>query len=233
VRRTSAPLAFGLAIVIAVCAGVVAPGATAAARTTKPRRVPVLLVHGFNGAPSGWHAMTTALERAGWPAASIDAMSYDSTASNTTIAEQVAAEVAALRARTGAPRVDVVSHSMGAISTRWYVERLGGAAAVDTWVSLGGVNGGTLWAYGCYLLASCRDMVPTSSVLADLDRSFPPPGITRFAAWWSPCDEIIVPADHARLPGARNTETACIGHTALRTDPTVLRQVVALLRRHH
>ncbi len=190
-----------MAVVIAVLVGTFTPGAAARARTPKTSRVPVLLVHGFNGSPSGWQAMTAALERAGWPAGSIDAMSYDSSASNTTIAAQVAAEVDALRARTGAARVDVVSHSMGAISTRWYVERLGGAAVVDTWVSLGGVNGGTVWAYGCYVLPSCRDMVPTSSVLADLGRDFPPSGSTRFAAWWSPCDEIIMPADNATSAG--------------------------------
>jgi triacylglycerol lipase len=176
--------------------------------------------------------MIGTLERAGWPAGSITAMSYDSSRSNEEIARQVADEVARLRARTGAARVDLVSHSMGALSTRWYLEQLGGTASVDTWVSLGGVNQGTVWAYGCYLLASCRDMVPTSSMLADLDRRFPPVGATRFAAWWSPCDEIIVPPSSARLPGARNHETRCIDHTALRTDPTVLHQVVGLLRHH-
>jgi triacylglycerol lipase len=50
-------------------------------------------------------------------------------------------------------------------------------------------------------------------------------------AWWSPCDEVIVPVENARLPGARNVETACIGHTAMRSDPGVVAQVVDFLRR--
>jgi triacylglycerol lipase len=234
VRRS--PVALGLVVAIV---GVVLAFATASpfstagsksrARTTA--RVPVLLVHGFNGSPSGWGAMIATLERAGWPVASVTAMSYDSTLSNEDIAYQVAQEVARLRARTGATRVDVVSHSMGALSTRWYLEHLGGTSAVDTWVSLGGVNQGTIWAYGCFVLAPCRDMVPTSPMLAELERRFPPAGATRFAAWWSPCDELIVPTDSARLPGARNHETDCIDHTALRSDPTVLGEVVALLRK--
>ena len=54
---------------------------------------------------------------------------------------------------------------MGAISSRYWLERLGGAAHVDAWVSLAGVNEGTVWAYGCYVLTPCQEMVPTSSVL--------------------------------------------------------------------
>ena len=210
--------------------------ASAAARPAHQRAAPrtpdpVLLVHGFNGSGSGWQAMVAALVRAGWPPDSVDAMDYDSSLSNKEIARQVGAEVAALKARTGAKRVDVVTHSMGAISTRWYLERMGGAAEVGAWASLGGVNGGTIWAYACYVLAPCREMVPTSSVLDDLARRFPLAGRTHFVAWWSPCDEVIVPVENARLPGARNVETGCIGHTAMRSDPTVVAQVVDFLRR--
>lgn len=190
---------------------------------------PVLLVHGFNGSAANWTAMVAALEQAGWRADQIDAMSYDSSESNRQIAREIAGEVAALKARTGAARVDVVSHSMGAISTRWFIERLGGAASVDQWASLAGVNRGTMLAYGCYLLAPCREMVPSSSVLDALAAHFPPPGATRYATWWSPCDEAVVPPANAELPGAHNTETACLGHSALKSDPAVLAQVVAWL----
>lgn len=186
---------------------------------------PVLLVHGFNGSGAGWHAMTAYLRGQGYAADEIDAISYDSDASNVDVAHQIAREVVALRARTGADRVDVVSHSMGAISSRYYLERLGGAAHVDAWVSLAGVNEGTVWAYGCYPLTPCREMVPSSSLLHRLNDSFHPDGPTRFGAWWSPCDEAIVPHDHAELGGAHNVETACLGHSELKTDPTVLAQV--------
>ena len=173
--------------------------------------------------------MTAYLRGQGYGADEIDAISYDSDASNVDTARQIAREVTALRARTGAERVDVVSHSMGAISSRYYLERLGGAAHVDAWVSLAGVNEGTVWAYGCYALTPCREMVPSSPLLDGLNDSFHPDGPTRYGAWWSPCDEAIVPRDHAELSGAHNVETTCLGHSQLKTDPTVLAQVAYFL----
>ncbi len=203
-----------------------APASARQSQATGAAHDPVLLVHGFNGSGSNWTALVRALERAGWRADEIDAMSYDSSKSNRAIAQQVADEVATLKARTGASRVDVVSHSMGAISTRWFLEHLGGTASVDAWASLAGVNEGTVWAYGCYLLTPCKEMVPSSTLLEDLARHRSTSGTTRFATWWSPCDEAVVPPTNAKLPGARNTETACLGHSALKSDPAVLGQLI-------
>jgi triacylglycerol esterase/lipase EstA (alpha/beta hydrolase family) len=213
------PLAAVMAIAVAT------PAASARPRTVARHHDPVLLVHGFNGSGAGWHAMAAYLRTQGYHADEIDAMSYDSGASNVDTARRIAEEAAALRARTGAERIDVVSHSMGAISSRYYVERLGGAAHVDAWVSLAGVNEGTVWAYGCYPLTPCREMVPSSSVLRRLAGAFRPAGPTRYGAWWSPCDEAIVPRANAELSGAQNVETACLGHSELKSDPTVLAQV--------
>lgn len=225
-RRTFACI---LALAVLPVSLAAKPASPTRARTAPSGRDPVLLVHGFNGSGANWTALVGALERAGWRADEIDAMSYDSSESNKQIAHEIADEVAVLKARTGAARVDLVSHSMGAISTRWYLERLGGTASVDAWVSLAGVNRGTVWAYGCYVLTPCKEMTPSSALLDELAARFPPPGTTRYAAWWSPCDEAIVPQSNAKLPGARNTETSCLGHSALRSDPGVLAQVVAWL----
>jgi triacylglycerol esterase/lipase EstA (alpha/beta hydrolase family) len=212
--------------------------AIAAARTKGPgvRRLdPVLLVHGFRGSSHGWHALIATLEAKGYRASEITAIDYGNDESNIDIAHDIARAAAALRASTGASRIDVVSHSMGAISSRYYLERLGGAAHVDAWVSLAGVNEGTVWAYGCYVLTQCREMVPTSSVLSELNDDFHAPSATtssattRYGAWWSPCDEAIIPRSNAELPGAHNVETACLDHTDVRTDPHVLAQVAQFL----
>jgi len=223
-----------LPVALAATALVVAVGPMAASARPRPaprRPDPVLLVHGFQGSASRWHAMSAFLQARGYRSSEIDALDYDSDASNVDTAHRIAREVAALRPRTGASRVDVVSHSMGAISSRYYLERMGGAAHVDAWVSLAGVNEGTLWAYGCYPLTPCREMVPTSSVLHRLDDAFHPTATTRYGAWWSPCDQAIVPRANAELAGAHNVETSCLGHSALKTDPVVLAQVARFLAR--
>jgi len=234
VRRLVAVLSLVLAVT--VCAAGAAAGAGAAPRHPltaaggrAPTHDPVLLVHGFDGSGASWHTMVARLRAAGYRADEIDAMSYASTISNVAVAHRIAGEVTRLLARTGARRVDVVSHSMGAISSRYYLEDLGGAAHVDAWVSLAGVNRGTIWAYGCYAIAPCREMVPTSSLLAKLNTRFPPAGTTRYGVWWSPCDDAVVPRVYAELPGATNTETACLGHSAITSDPTVLSQVLRFL----
>ena len=214
---------------VAALLGVVAPAARATPARAALEHEPVLLVHGFGGSGSGWRAMVTSLRAAGWPADAVDAMTYDSHRSNVEIADVIAREAAALRARTGATAIDVVSHSMGAIASRYYLERLGGAAHVDAWVSLAGVNRGTWLAYGCYALAPCREMAPSSSLLDQLNAQFPPAGRTRYATWWSPCDRDILPTSNAKLPGATNHETTCLGHSALKSDPTVLREVERFL----
>jgi triacylglycerol lipase len=222
-----------VALVVAIVGALATPALAARARRApraSARPDPVLLVHGFRGSSSGWHALEASLRDRGFRDTEIDAIDYDSDASNVDVARQIAREADALRARTGAARIDVVTHSMGAISSRYWLERLGGAAHVDAWVSLAGVNEGTVWAYGCYVLTPCQEMVPTSSVLRGLDDRFRATGATRYGAWWSPCDEAIVPRANAELAGARNVETACLGHTEMRTDPRVLAQVVEFLR---
>jgi triacylglycerol lipase len=220
-----------LAAVLALVGAVASPAVATRREHASARPDPVLLVHGFGGSSTGWHTLEASLHGQGYRHSEIDAIDYDRDASNVDIARQIAREADVLRARTGASRIDVVTHSMGAISSRYWLERLGGAAHVDAWVSLAGVNEGTVWAYGCYVLTQCREMVPTSSVLDRLNDGFrATAGATRYGAWWSPCDDAIVPRSNAELPGAHNVETACLGHSEMRTDPQVLAQVVQFLR---
>jgi triacylglycerol lipase len=200
----------------------------AAANSARRHHDPVLLVHGFHGSGASWRALVARLRSVGYRPGEIDAMTYDSDASNVETAHRIAREAERLRARTGASHIDVVSHSMGAISSRYYLDHLGGAAVVDAYVSLAGVNEGTLWAYGCYPLAPCREMVPGSPLLRGLDDAAAP-ATTRYAAWWSPCDTAILPHANAELPGARNTETRCLGHSEVKSDPTVLDGVLRFL----
>jgi triacylglycerol lipase len=237
-RRSRISLTIAVVVVTIVLSGLAVTARSATAdgsshHAHRVRRDPVLLVHGFDGSAKSWRTMEARLRAAGYRVDQIDAISYDSEASTVSAAHVIARAVDELQARTGAARVDLVSHSLGAIASRYYVEQLGGDAHVDAWVSLAGVNDGTVWAYGCILLASCRDMVPGSSVLDTLARDFRADGAVRFATWWSPCDPVIVPSGAATIPGAQNTETACLGHSDLKSDATVFGQVARFVGQRH
>jgi triacylglycerol lipase len=105
------------------------------------------------------------------------------------------------------------------------------AGEVDAFVSLAGANRGTNWAVGCAVLVSCREMVPGSPLPRRLSPEVRSDLPTRLAAWGSPCDPAIIPHANAELPGARNTETGCIGHSDLKTDARVASQVLRFIAR--
>jgi triacylglycerol lipase len=135
-----------------------------------------------------------------------------------------------LKASTGATQVDVVTHSMGGLSSRYYLKNLGGTSVVDEWVSLGGPNHGTNTAWACYLFsAGCRDMVGGSSFLNNLNAGDETPGAVRYGTFWSSCDEVINPDSSTLLSGATNTGVGCLGHSALLSNTGVFNQVRAFV----
>jgi triacylglycerol lipase len=205
------------ALALAIFAAAFAAGPVSGAAA----REPILFVHGWSGAAWNWDVMIDRFRADGYTSAELHAFSYNSAQSNATTAQEVAAEAEGLRARTGADRVDVVAHSMGSLSSRYYLKNLGGTARVDEWVSIGGPNHGTYTAAGCSLLVSCRQMLPGSSFLDALNSGDETPGTVRYGTFWSPCDEIINPDTSVILSGATNTRTGCIGHVSLLASPSV------------
>ncbi|MFJ4776461.1 esterase/lipase family protein [Streptomyces sp. NPDC088762] len=192
--------------------------------TFGPTSNPILFVHGYNSSGSYWNAMADEFRADGWPSTHLRQWSYDTRQSNATTAQQIATEVDRLLAATGATKVDVITHSMGGLSSRYYAKNLGGSQKIDAWVSLGGPNHGTDWANGCYD-ASCVEMRIGSTFLGALNSGDETPGNPRYATWWSPCDAVINPDSSVALSGATNTKTACLSHNALGSDPTVYGQV--------
>ncbi|MEU7279976.1 triacylglycerol lipase [Streptomyces sp. NPDC045431] len=201
-----------------------APADATATATATATRHPVLFVHGYNSSGSYWNTMADRFRADGWPSTHLRQWSYDWRQSNATTAQEVAAQVDRLLAETGASRVDVVTHSMGGLSSRHYTKELGGSGKTDAWVSLGGPNHGTDAAESCYD-TSCTEMRIGSAFLTALNSGDETPEGVRHATWWSPCDGFINPDSTVALSGAANTRTACLGHNALGTDPVVYRQV--------
>ena len=110
---------------IAVLAGVVAAGAAVApAAQATPKHDPVVFVHGIDARGADWDTMKSRFLADGYREDELLASDYDSSRSNADTAEQLGRFVDRARARTGAAKVDVVAHSMGALSSRHWMESL-------------------------------------------------------------------------------------------------------------
>ncbi|HVD59439.1 MAG TPA: triacylglycerol lipase [Gemmatimonadaceae bacterium] len=185
---------------------------------------PIVFIHGFGSSGSIWSTLITRLQADGWTDSPMFAWSYDSNQSNATIAGQLATKIDSLLTASGAAKVDIIAHSMGGLSARYYAKNLGGSDKIDAFVSLASPNHGTTVANICPII-SCVEMRPNSAFLNALNAVDETPGNPRYATWWTPCDQTVTPPESVILAGAVNTETACISHSDLWGDPNVYPQV--------
>jgi triacylglycerol esterase/lipase EstA (alpha/beta hydrolase family) len=193
-------------------------------------RDPILFVHGWNSSASTWNTMVGRFAADGWTSAELNTWSYNTAQSNATTASQLATRVNAVLAATGTARLDLVSHSMGGLSTRYYVKNLSGGPKVDEFVSLAGPNHGTGTANLCFWNTSCFEMRPGSSFLNALNSGDETPSTPRYGTWWSPCDEVINPDTSTILSGAANTQTPCLSHSGVKDSASVYAQVREFVR---
>jgi triacylglycerol lipase len=224
-----------LAVAGAALAGTVAFGASPASAAPKVSD-PVLFVHGFTGASSNWGAYlrTFAEDTDRYPADRLFTINYNSFAPNTYTAYQIQAKVRSILAETGAEKVDIVAHSMGAFGSRYYLKNLGGTAYVDDFVSLGGPNHGTTTTntVQCGFIPSCVEMRPGSAFLTALNEGDETPGDVDYATIRTPIDELVVPSASTELDGAQNrlVKDETVTHIGLLTDADTIERTYKLVR---
>ncbi|MBJ7348758.1 MAG: lipase [Thermoleophilaceae bacterium] len=219
-----------LTVISVIAAAAVMLPASALASTHDP----IIFVHGSPRTAADWDTMKARFAAAGWSASELNAISYDLFQSNDEIAAMIKTTVAqVLAANPGKTKVDLISHSMGGISSRAYVKLLGGAPMVDDFVSLAGANHGviTLAMSLCSLITQqCRDALPCSEILKRLNTGDETPGTVNYGTWWSPQDGTINPATSTILNGgATNTELPNVKHLDFLTDQNVFDQVRAFV----
>ena len=191
---------------------------------------PILLVHGYTSNASTWDTYRSWFSRDGYATA---AGSYDWTRSNRTTAVTIGSWVNSVRSYYGVSKIDLVGHSMGALNTRYYVKFLGGTTKIDDWMSIAGVNYGTVVANLCgggILGPSCADLAVGSDILDDLNAGDDTPGSVRYGAAWSWCDLVIVPQTNARIAGGSNRYVGCVGHNDMLQDSGTYRTVRDFVR---
>lgn len=214
-----------LSVLAAMCGLVLGPVQPANAATANQ---PILLVHGYDSSGATWDTMVANFKANGYADAELFPISYNTRQGNAVTARELVGVVEDIQAQTGWASIDIVTHSMGGLSSRYYLKNLGGTAEVDEWVSLGGPNHGTKTARFCFD-PSCKDMRPRSPFLTQLNSGDETPGGVRYGTWKSPCDLVINPDSSVPLTGATNIQTACLGHSDLQNNGVVFTQVLTFV----
>jgi triacylglycerol lipase len=195
---------------------------------------PVLLVHGIVDNRSIFVHLARVLRRRGHGI--VQAVNYSPMTALTgdirSAARDLGQHVERLCAVSGSDRVHVIGHSLGGLIARYYVQRLGGDARVDTLVTLGTPHRGSLIAHLLPPTLVPRQLQPGSDLLSELDE--PAPGCrTRFLAVWSRMDQLVIPQRNARLvhPDLQvsNVRLDHVGHMAMTIDPEVVHLVTCTL----
>lgn len=193
---------------------------------------PIVFVHGFTGSPSNWDNFVGRFTADGYTSSDFGFVSYGPYDSNVATASKVKAAVDALKASTGKSKVDIITHSMGGLSSRYYLKYLGGTSSVDEWVSIGGPNHGSTWAPVCVPIypIPCSQMIPGSPFLLKLNYGDETPGSVRYLTQTSVCDVIVVPSvTSTPLSGATNTVVGCLEHTDMNKQTVVYDGIRAFL----
>jgi triacylglycerol esterase/lipase EstA (alpha/beta hydrolase family) len=240
-RRLFMAVLAGLLLAAAAGLGAIALSRSGPVPAAAGGRVPVLLVHGYDGSPGSFSTLAPRLRADGHDVVLVSLPLRG----RGDLRESARALDAAVR-RTGAAQVDVVAHSAGGIVTRLWLTDLGGLARARHVVMLGTPNHGTTLAEQAGALGpescaeACAELVPGSSLLAGLNRgdetpAGPVPGLPTWTSIWTERDQVVTPAASASLEGALDLPVqgvcpdAATDHSGLTRDPLVLSLVTRAL----
>jgi triacylglycerol lipase len=241
-------LAAGVAVAAvagAIIAGVaaLAAGGGASASSSYPAQDkpgPVLLVPGYGGQTGSLDVLAARIRATGrraivlhLPGSGTGSLITDAGVLNTAVTRAL---------RGGAPSVDVVGYSAGGVVALLWAREDNGSHKARRVVTLGSPFHGTRLAAAAEGFvpgacpAACQQLVPGSPLLAQLDHT-PVPSRPRWLSLWTTDDQVVMPADSARLAGAINLpiQSVCPGHqvshTDLPTDPVVISLVLQAIGR--
>jgi len=220
---------------------IVGPQAPFVSMQADPGDDPLLLVHGYMDSRHApwWRRLRRRLAEAGYgervrtldhgptPMSSMESP-RDHAEGIGRVVERLAAEFDG--------QVDLLAHSMGGLSARWYVERMDGQRHVDDLVTLGTPHRGTSWAMFGAATPGGRAMIPGSSFLSALNDGSLARQVS-YTAVWSRADRVIHPSDSASLDpswfptllGARNVRLEDAGHMELVYDQDLIERYLEFL----
>jgi triacylglycerol lipase len=191
------------------------------------RGTPVLLVHGLYCSAAVWYTMAKRLRAAG--IAPVYSVTLEPSGTDIDhLAKQLAARIDAVCAVADAPRLTLITHSMGGLVARAYL-RQHGPARVARLVTLGAPHHGSRLAYFSFGQA-VRQMRPGSVWLALLNRTEAAASPVPVVSIYTAHDNFVVPQASAALGNAENVQFAGMGHVELLFRREVFERVLAEVR---
>ncbi|MBA2552831.1 MAG: lipase [Geodermatophilaceae bacterium] len=233
-------------LIAALVAAALAATAVVVWRTTgasvtpvaQDRPGPVLLIPGYGGSTEALEVLAGELRASGRDATVLQ-LAGDGTGDLREQAQVLAAAADAAIERTGAPSVDVIGYSAGGVVARLWVRDFDGAGLARRVITLGSPHHGTRVAELAVAVVpdecplACRQLVPDSDLLRELNAGDETPDGPAYISIWSTVDEVVTPPDSARLDGALNLvvqdicDSSQVPHGSLPTDQ-VVSSIVAL-----
>lgn len=199
--------------------------AFAGIRSTPPAVNPVILVHGIYSSSGDMTRLARHLEREGREVFALDLTPCNGKCGLDELAGQLDAFI---DAKVPRGKFDLVGFSMGGLVSRYYVQRLGGLKRVDHFVTLAAPHQGTVMA-GLAQKQGIRQMQRGSPFLRDLERDQDSLKQVKFTSFYTPLDLVVVPAQSAELPQARNVRIWSLWHPGLILEKRCLSAVSTAL----
>lgn len=158
---------------------------------------PIVFVHGYFDSTAGFgksnfSSLENYLIGEGWDADMLYTIQYSNVVgSNLQNAQELSAFIDNILLETGSQQVDIVAHSMGGLSSRYYIKNLGGVDKVGSLVTIGTPHHGTPQAYLASWSSGGREMIPRSSFLTELNSGDLTPGNIRYTSIYAYADEVV------------------------------------------
>ena len=140
-------------------------------------KIPVILIHGWNGSPDIWSELYPRLVAEGYPVLILDYKDYnkiDPRIVANTLRLKIE-EYKAVQQYDG--KFDIVCHSMGALVSRWYIEQLGGEENIRQWIGIAPTSHGTAIADYNYEIIrdifggdAARELMTDSDTISNLSK---------------------------------------------------------------
>ena len=189
-------------------------------------RNPVLLLHGIFDKQQIFTTMRQQLTQQGWAVHALDMSPNLGNAPLEDLAQQVAQYVE--EAIAPDQPFDLVGFSMGGIVGRYYLQRLGGLARVQRFITLSAPHRGTLTG-NAWPTVGGQQLSYNSTFLRSLNADVHQLKDIQFTSIWTPYDLMILPANSSQLGIGLEQTVPVLIHRWMVSDPRCINLVQTAL----